>query len=65
MEESVKKLLKKKTKTVSTSFIETKTQFVKQKKFYISLAYLLITTALLAAVSIYYHLIKCKTKQKH
>ena len=35
------------------------------KSFHVLLAYLLITTALLIAVGIYYYLIKYKAKQKH
>ena len=39
-------------------------QTVKQK-IYILLAFLLITIALLIAVSIYYYLVKHRVKQKH
>ena len=53
-------------------FIETKeTKIIPKniicetKSFYILLAFLLITITLLIAVSIYYYLIKYKTKQKH
>ena len=41
-----------------------KMQSVKQN-FYISLGFLLITTALLIAISIYCYLIKDRSKQKH
>ena len=40
-------------------------QPVKQNFFYILLAFLLITIALLIAVSIYCYLIKTQPKQKH
>ena len=42
-----------------------KMQSVKQKSLYILLSFLLITIALLIAVSIYCYLIKYKAKQKH
>ena len=41
-----------------------KMKSVKQN-FYISLGFLLITTALLIAISIYCYLIKDRSKQKH
>ena len=37
----------------------------KMHNFYISVAFLLITIALLIAISIYCYLIKYRTKQKH
>ena len=40
-------------------------QPVNSKNFYTLLAFLLITTELLIAVSIYYYLIKYLAKQKH
>ena len=52
------------TKTVSTTFNNKKLTY-KTKTFYILLTFLLITTALLLAVSIYCYLIKYQTKQKH
>ena len=42
-----------------------KNAICKTKHFYISLVMLLITIALLIAVSIYCYLIKYKSKQKH
>ena len=50
--------------TVPTNFIETKVT-CKTQNFYILLAFLLVTTALLVAVSIYCYLIKYQAKQKH
>ena len=50
--------------TVPTNFIETKVT-CKTQNFYILLAFLLVTTALLIAVSIYCYLIKYQAKQKH
>ena len=47
------------TKTISKNII------CETKSFYILLAFLLITVALLIAFSIYFCLIKCKAKQKH
>ena len=52
------------TKTTPTTFNEKKVT-CKTQSFYILLAFLLITIALLIAVSIYCHLIKYRTKQKH
>ena len=49
----------KETKTIPKIII------CKTKSFYILLAFLLITIALLIAVSIYCYLIKYKAKQKH
>ena len=51
-------------KTFITNFNE-KNEIVKTKSFYILLAFLLIITALLIAVSIYCYLIKYKAKEKH
>ena len=53
-----------KTKTVLTNFNENKGIF-KTQNFYILLAFLLITIALLIAVSIYYYLIKYRVKRKY
>ena len=50
--------------TVSTNFNEKKAT-CKTQNFYILLAFLLITIALLIAVSIYCYLIKYRVKQKH
>ena len=47
-----------------TNFNE-KMAVCKTQNFNISLASLLITIALLIAISIYCYLIKCRTKQKH
>ena len=62
------KLLKKKQQifkqTVTTNFNE-KNAICKTKNFYILLDFLLITIALLIAVSIYCYLIRYKAKQKH
>ena len=52
------------TKTVTKRFNE-KNAICKTKNFYILLAFLLITIALLVAVSIYCHLIKKQAKPKH
>ena len=52
------------TKTIPTNFNEEKTTF-KTRSFYIALAFLLITIALLIAVSIYCYLIKYQAKQKY
>ena len=54
----------KETKTVSINFNE-KNITRKTKKFYISLAFLSITIALLIDVSIFRYLIKYGAKQKH
>ena len=51
-------------KTVLTNFNEKKAT-CKMQNFYILLAFLLITIALLKAVSIYCYLIKYRAKQKH
>ena len=53
-----------KQKTVSTNFKEKKAT-CKMQIFYILLAFLLITIALLIAVSIYCYLIKYRAKLKH
>ena len=58
------KLLKKKAKAVTTNFNE-KNVVCKKKNLYILLAFLLITIALLIAVSIYCYQIKYRAKQKH
>ena len=50
--------------TVPTNFNEKKA-ICKMQKFYILVAFLLITLALLIAVSIYCYLIKYQAKQKH
>ena len=52
------------TKTVPTNFNK-KEIACKTKKFFILLTILLITVALLIAVSIYFYLIKYQTKQQH
>ena len=52
------------TKTLSTNFNE-KNITCKTQNFYILLSFLLITIALLIAVSIYYYLIKYWAKQKY
>ena len=52
------------TKTVPTDFNE-KEAPCKMQNLYILLAFLLLTMALRAAVSIYYYLIKYRAKQKH
>ena len=51
------------TKTISTNFNEKKATF-KAQNFYILLLFLLITIALLKAVSIYCYLVKYRVKQK-
>ena len=51
-------------KTIPTNSNEKKKN-CKTQNFYILLAFLLITTALLISVSIYCYLIKCEAKQKH
>ena len=50
--------------TVPTNFNEKKA-ICKMQKFYILVAFLLSTLALLIAVSIYCYLIKYQAKQKH
>ena len=57
-------IVEEETKTVTTNFDE-KNGIYKTKNLYILLAFLLITIALLIAVSIYYYLTKYKAKQKH
>ena len=57
-------IIEEETKTVLTNFDE-KEVVCKTRKFYILLAFLLITILLLIAVSIYCYLIKYKSKQKH
>ena len=52
------------TSTIPTNFNEKKAT-CKTQNFYILLAFLLITIALLIAVSIYCYLIKYRAKQKH
>ena len=54
----------KETKTFPTNFNE-KNVTVRTQKFYILLAFLLSTTTLLIAVSIYCYLVKYQAKQKH
>ena len=54
----------KETKTIQTSFNEKNITF-KIQNFHILIDVLLITIALLIAVSIYYCLIKCRAKSKH
>ena len=51
-------------KTIPTSFNEKKTTY-KSQNFYISLAFSLVTIALLIAVSIYCYLIQYRIKQKY
>ena len=53
-----------KTKTILRSFNEKKVVY-KIQNLYILLAFLLITIALLIAVSVYCYLIKYRAKQKH
>ena len=53
-----------KPKTIPKNFNEKKVTF-KTQNFYILLAFLLITVALLVAVSIYCYLIKYRTKQNY
>ena len=53
-----------KTKTIPTNFNEKKAT-CKIQNFYILVVFLLITIALLIAVSIYCYLIKYQAKQKH
>ena len=52
------------TKAVPTNFHE-QNKTCKKQSFYILLAFLLISIALLIAVSIYCYLIKYQAKQKH
>ena len=52
------------TKTLPTNFNEKKAT-CKTQNFYILLAFLLITIALLIVVSIYCYLIKYRAKRKH
>ena len=52
------------TKTIPTNFNEKKAN-CKMQNFYILLAFLLITIALLIAVSIYCYLIQYRAKEKH
>ena len=54
----------KETKSITTNFKEKKATR-KTQNFYVLLAFLLITIALLIAVSIYYYLIKYRAKQKY
>ena len=54
----------KETKTILTNFNEKKATY-KTQNFHILLPFLLISTALLIAVSIYCYLITCQPKQKH
>ena len=54
----------KETKTIPTNFNEKKATF-KMQYFYLSLAFLLITVALLITVSIYCYLIKYQAIQEH
>ena len=53
-----------KTKTIPINFNE-KTTTCKTQNFYILIAFLSITIALLIAITIYYYLIKYKSKQKY
>ena len=53
-----------KKKIIQTNFNEKKLN-CKTKNFYVLLAFLLITIALLIAISIYCYLIKYQAKQKH
>ena len=59
----VMKLLKKKQKQLQQILLQ-RDEICKTKNFYILLAFLLITLALLIDVSIHCYLIKYKTKQK-
>ena len=54
----------KETKTITTNFNE-KNAICKTQNFYTLLVFLLITTSLLITVSIYFYLIKYRSKQKH
>ena len=56
--------IEEETKTVTTNFNETNS-ICKTNNFYLLFGILLITIALLIAVSIYCYLVKYKTKQKH
>ena len=57
-------IIEEETKTVTGSFTE-EISVYKTKKFFILLVFLIITDALLIAVSIYRFLINFKAKQKH
>ena len=57
-------IIEEETKTVPTNFNEKKV-VCKTKNFYILLAFLLISIALLISVSIYCYVIKYRAKQKH
>ena len=57
-------IIEKKAKAVTTNFNE-KNAVCKKKNLYILLAFLLITIALLIAVSIYCYQIKDRAKQKY
>ena len=57
-------IIEEETKTVTTSFKE-EISVYKTKNFYILLAFLIITNALLIAVSIYCFLMNFKGKQTH
>ena len=54
----------KETKTIPTNFNE-KNITCKTQNFYVLLAFLLVTIALLIAVSVYCYLIKYRANQKH
>ena len=58
-------LYEEETKTIPTNLNEKKKATCKRQSFYILLALLLITIALLIAVSIYCYLRKYPVKQKH
>ena len=60
--DEVRKSYNDETKTIPTSFSEKKATS-KTQRFYILLAFLVITIALWIAVSIYCHLIKYQAKQ--
>ena len=63
-DEDAKAKLHDETKSILTNFNEKKAT-CKTQNFYVLLAFLLITIALLIAISIYCYLIKNRAKQKH
>ena len=62
--DEVIKLYDEEIKTIPTNFNE-KNITCKTQNFYILLTFLLVIITILIAVSIYYHVIKYWTKQKH
>ena len=63
-DEDAKAKLHDETKSILTNFNEKKAT-CKTQNFYVLLAFLLITIALLIAISIYCYLIRNRAKQKH